>query len=60
MLMAEQSVRSGKYDSFLQKKVIPRYGNPSDVARAVVFFLEPDNYVTGQILAVDGGFVTKL
>jgi NAD(P)-dependent dehydrogenase (short-subunit alcohol dehydrogenase family) len=58
--MAEQSVRSGKYDSFLQKKVIPRYGNPSDVARAVVFFLEPDNYVTGQVLAVDGGFITKL
>jgi NAD(P)-dependent dehydrogenase (short-subunit alcohol dehydrogenase family) len=26
-----------------------------DVARAVRLFLEPDNYVTGQILTVDGG-----
>ena len=26
-----------------------------DVARAVRFFLAPDNYVTGQILTVDGG-----
>ena len=25
------------------------------IARAVRFFLEPDNYVTGQHLLVDGG-----
>jgi 3-oxoacyl-[acyl-carrier protein] reductase len=58
--MAEQSVRSGKYDSFLQKGTIPRYGWPEDIARAVLFFLEPDNYVTGQVLTVDGGLTAKL
>jgi NAD(P)-dependent dehydrogenase (short-subunit alcohol dehydrogenase family) len=58
--MAEQSVRSGKYDGFLEKKVIPRFGRPSDVARAIVFFLEPDNYLTGQILTVDGGLTSKM
>jgi len=58
--MAEQSVRSGKYDSFLEKGMIPRFGQPSDVARAITFFLEPGNYVTGQILAVDGGLTTKM
>jgi NAD(P)-dependent dehydrogenase (short-subunit alcohol dehydrogenase family) len=26
-----------------------------DVARAVRFLLEPDNYITGQVLSVDGG-----
>ncbi|MGD0200042.1 MAG: hypothetical protein ABSD27_04755 [Bryobacteraceae bacterium] len=26
-----------------------------DVARAVRFLLEPDNYITGQMLTVDGG-----
>jgi NAD(P)-dependent dehydrogenase (short-subunit alcohol dehydrogenase family) len=57
--MAEQSVRSGKYDSFLEKGIIPRYGRPEDVARAVLFFLEPDNYVTGQVLTVDGGLTQK-
>jgi NAD(P)-dependent dehydrogenase (short-subunit alcohol dehydrogenase family) len=57
--MAEQSVRSGKYDSFLEKGIIPRYGRPEDVARAVLFFLEPDNYVTGQVLTVDGGLTLK-
>jgi NAD(P)-dependent dehydrogenase (short-subunit alcohol dehydrogenase family) len=58
--MAEQSVRSGKYDSFLEKKIIPRFGRPADVARAVLFFLEPDNYLTGQVLTVDGGLSLKM
>jgi len=58
--MAEQSVQSGKYDSFIEKKVIPRFGRPEDVARAVLFFLEPNNYVTGQVLTVDGGLSLKM
>jgi NAD(P)-dependent dehydrogenase (short-subunit alcohol dehydrogenase family) len=58
--MAEASVQSGKYDSFLEKKLIPRWGRPEDVARAILFFLEPDNYVTGQVLTVDGGLSLKM
>ena len=58
--MAEQSVQSGKYDSFLERKVIPRFGKPEDVARAILFLLEPDNYVTGQVLTVDGGLSLKM
>jgi NAD(P)-dependent dehydrogenase (short-subunit alcohol dehydrogenase family) len=58
--MAEASVRSGKYDSFVEKQVIPRFGKPEDVARAILFFLEPDNYVTGQVLTVDGGLSLKM
>jgi NAD(P)-dependent dehydrogenase (short-subunit alcohol dehydrogenase family) len=58
--MAEQSVRSGKYQYFLEKAVIPRFGKPADIARAVGFFLQPDNYVTGQVLAVDGGLIVKM
>jgi len=53
--MAERSIASGKYDRYLKEGVIPRYGRAEDVARAVRFFLEPDNYVTGQVLGVDGG-----
>ena len=57
--MAAASVGSGKYDRFLEGGVIPRWGRAEDVARAVRFFLEPDNYVTGQVLVVDGGLTLR-
>jgi NAD(P)-dependent dehydrogenase (short-subunit alcohol dehydrogenase family) len=53
--MAEASIASGKYDRYIQEGIIPRFGRAEDIARAVRFFLEPDNYVTGQVLCVDGG-----
>jgi NAD(P)-dependent dehydrogenase (short-subunit alcohol dehydrogenase family) len=53
--MAEASIASGKYDRYLKDGTIPRYGKALDVARAVRFLLEPDNYITGQVLSVDGG-----
>ncbi len=53
--MAEASISSGKYDRYIHEGVIPRFGQALDVARAVRFFLEPDNYITGQVLSVDGG-----
>ena len=58
--MAAESVKSGKYDPFVEKKMIPRFGRPDDAARAIMFFLEPDNYVTGQVLTVDGGLTLKM
>ena len=53
--MAEASIAAGKYDSYLQSGSIHRFGTAADQARAVRFFLEPDNYITGQVLTVDGG-----
>jgi NAD(P)-dependent dehydrogenase (short-subunit alcohol dehydrogenase family) len=53
--MAEASIASGKYARYLEQDIIPRYGRAEDVARAVRFLVEPDNYVTGQVLTVDGG-----
>lgn len=53
--MAEASIAAGKYDRYLHEQIIPRFGRAEDVARAVRFFLEPDNYITGQALVVDGG-----
>ncbi len=53
--MARASIDSGKYAGYLQAGAIPRYGAALDVARAVRFLLEPDNYITGQVLVVDGG-----
>jgi 3-oxoacyl-[acyl-carrier protein] reductase len=57
--MAEASVSSGKYDAYVSSGAIPRFGRAEDVARAVRFFLEPDGYVTGQVLVVDGGLTLR-
>jgi 3-oxoacyl-[acyl-carrier protein] reductase/pteridine reductase len=32
-----------------------RGGTPDEIAQAVIYFLEASNFVTGQVLAVDGG-----
>jgi NAD(P)-dependent dehydrogenase (short-subunit alcohol dehydrogenase family) len=53
--MAQASIASGKYDKYLNDGVVSRWGHAVDIARTVRFFLEPDNYITGQVLTVDGG-----
>jgi NAD(P)-dependent dehydrogenase (short-subunit alcohol dehydrogenase family) len=57
--MAAASIQSGKYDRHIAGGAIVRFGRPEDVARAVRFFLEPDNYITGQALVVDGGLTLR-
>lgn len=57
--MAETSVRAGKYDRHIESGAIARFGRAEDIARAVRFFLEPNNYVTGQVLVVDGGLTLR-
>ncbi len=57
--MAGASLESGKYDAYLSKGVIPRFGRPEDVARVVRLLLEPDNYLTGQVITVDGGLTLR-
>jgi NAD(P)-dependent dehydrogenase (short-subunit alcohol dehydrogenase family) len=53
--MAEASIAAGKYDRYLNERVVARFGRPDDIARAVRFLLEPDSYITGQVLSIDGG-----
>jgi NAD(P)-dependent dehydrogenase (short-subunit alcohol dehydrogenase family) len=57
--MAAPSIQSGKYDRYVEAGTIARFGRAEDVARAVRFLLEPDNYITGQTLLVDGGLTLR-
>lgn len=42
-------------DKIVQRTLLKRHGTPEDVAKAVNFFIEGADYVTGQVLAIDGG-----
>jgi NAD(P)-dependent dehydrogenase (short-subunit alcohol dehydrogenase family) len=43
------------YEHFAQKTPMQRNGTSHDVAEAVLFFARGPHFITGQILAVDGG-----
>jgi NAD(P)-dependent dehydrogenase (short-subunit alcohol dehydrogenase family) len=57
--MASASVQSGRYDRHLASGAVSRFGRPENIARAVRFFLEPDYYIRGQAIAVDGGLTLR-
>jgi pteridine reductase len=39
----------------LQRVILKRSGEPADIAKAVLFLIKDADYMTGQILTVDGG-----
>ena len=57
--MARASVDSGKYDAMIDRGVITRFGKPDDVARVIRVLIDPDCYVTGQTIVVDGGLTLR-
>ena len=57
--MARASVDAGKYDPYIERGAVPRFGRPEDVAKAVRLLLETDSYITGQVLTVDGGLTLR-
>ena len=46
---------SSGYEHFAEKTPMKRNGTPEDVAAALLFFATAPKFITGQVLAVDGG-----
>jgi 3-oxoacyl-[acyl-carrier protein] reductase len=45
-------------DAIIDRVPMARFGSPEDIANAAIFLaMESTNYMTGQILTVDGGMV---
>jgi pteridine reductase len=51
----EQGLTDEMKQTIIDKTLLKRRGSPDDIARAALFFAAEAPYVTGQILAVDGG-----
>jgi pteridine reductase len=51
----EQGLTDAMKQAIIDKTLLKRRGSPEDVARAALFFACDAPYITGQILAVDGG-----
>jgi len=55
ILWPEEGVSDKVKQEILGRTALRRAGTPDDIARAVLFLARDADYVTGQILAVDGG-----
>ena len=55
ILWPENDTGPDNKQEILSRVPLQRCGTPSDIANAVLFFADNADYVTGQILSVDGG-----
>lgn len=53
--MIQQGEIEAAYQHFADRTPMKRNGTPADVADAVLFFATGPHFITGQLLAVDGG-----
>ncbi len=55
ILWPEDGMTDATKQTILEQVPLGRPGDPSDIARCVLFLVRDADYVTGQIIAVDGG-----
>ena len=53
--LARGGIDDALKEEIIVKTLLKRSGSPEDIVRAALFFATDAPYVTGQILAVDGG-----
>ncbi len=51
----EHGLSDAAKQAIIERTLLKRRGAPDDIARAALFFASEAPYVTGQVLAVDGG-----
>ena len=59
VLWPESPMDVAQRETIIERTALKRVGTPADVARTALFFMSDAPYVTGQILAVDGGRSTS-
>jgi len=55
ILWPEQGLSEAERAEILDRTALKRPGTPDDIARTLLFLLRDAPYITGQIIAVDGG-----
>jgi len=55
VLWPEQGMDQELQHEIIGKTALKRQGNPQDIARTALFLAKDAPYITGQIIAVDGG-----
>jgi pteridine reductase len=55
ILWPEHTMSESEKQDILQRVALKRSGEPDDIAKAVAFLINDADYMTGQILTVDGG-----
>jgi pteridine reductase len=55
VLWAESAMDDALKQEIIGKTALKRHGTPQDVARTALFLAQDAPYITGQIIAVDGG-----
>jgi pteridine reductase len=59
VLFPETGLTEDKKTDIIERTLLKRRGSPQDIARAALFFAADAPYVTGQVLAIDGGRSTN-
>jgi pteridine reductase len=55
VLWPESPIAAGLQQEIVEKTALKRHGTPEDIARTALFLAKDAPYITGQIIAVDGG-----
>lgn len=55
ILWPEQELDEAMQEKIISRTFLKRRGNPGDIARTALFLIATATYMTGQVLAVDGG-----
>jgi pteridine reductase len=53
----ENALSQADKQKIMHRTALQRSGSPNDIAKAVLFFIRDADYITGQVLMIDGGRV---